>query len=219
MIQRAPDNKKKEMLKAKINGFLIGYFNYLSLGLGAVILLAGLFLLVYPQYQQTTKDNLAAKQLMEKDYQDKSSALAAARKLKQLYQQISDEDKAKINAMIPVGGDNSQLISEIESIVVKNGAVLVSVKIQPEESDSQVKVKTDKDKTEKISSPAGNLGQAPKGVGRIKINIDMASVSYPVLKNIIKTLENNLRLMDVATVSYTAKETKSLLSVYAYYIP
>ncbi len=211
------DNKNSELLKAKINGWLISYFNYLTLALSLVIFAVGLFFLVYPQYQQIAKDSQAAQAAMQKDYEDKYNYLSAIRNLKKAYQQVAAEDKSKIDAMVPPQNDLSDIIPEIESIVLKNGAVLNSIKLKNDDVPNQPRLKAEPGN--KSEPPAGIFSQLPQGVGRINIEIEMASVNYPVLKNIIKTLENNLRLLDVAKITYAVKETKVILNIYAYYLP
>jgi Tfp pilus assembly protein PilO len=211
------NNKRAELLKLKINEFLINYFNYLVLALGIVIFVAGLWLLVYPQYRQISKANEAAKKNLQTEYETKFNYLNSISNLKKSYRLISAEDKSRIAAMVPAGSDVGGLISIIEAIALKNGVVLNSLKIEPDDAKGQTGIRAQAgDNKEPL---AGIFEQLPQGVSRIKIEVNLSSVNYPILKNIIKTLENNLRLLDIAKINYSVGESRVMLNIYSYYLP
>jgi len=211
------ENKKQvERLKNKINVFLLNYFNYLILALGLVILAVGLFVLVYPKYRQIYQANEEAKNNLQVEYEAKHDYLNSIRNLKKSYQLISDEEKAKIAGMVPATSDTSIIITEIESIVVRNSAVLTSIKIEPQNSSARTGLNAEPQ--ENKEPPAGIFNELPQGVVPVKIEVNLSSVNYPILKNIIKTFENNLRLFDVARVDFNPNENKVLLNIYSYYL-
>lgn len=214
---RQLENKPDNLLKQKINTFLINYFNYLTWAIAFIILFVGLFLFVYPQYKQITKDNEAADKNLQAEYEAKYNDLSAIRNLKKLYQTISDADRKKIEAMVPVGNKTSNLIPEIESIILRNGAALDSIKVEADDPRARSKEKLESG--EKQEPVEGIFEQPPQGVNRIKIEVNLSSVNYSVLKNIIKTLEVNLRLLDVAKIDYSVNENKAILTIYTFYLP
>ncbi len=216
--QKKQDEKQKqvEFIKNKINIFLISYFNYLALFLGVILLAAGLFVLAYPKYQQISKANEEAKNNLQIEYETKFNYLNSIRNLKKSYQSISDEDKAKIAGMVPAKRETGVIITEIESIAVRNSAILTSVKIEPEAAAGRTNLRVEP--REDKEPPAGIFNQLPQGVGLIKIEVNLGSVNYPILKNIIKAFENNLRLFDVAKINFNASENTALLNIYSYYL-
>lgn len=211
------ENKKQaEVLKIKINGFLINYFNYLVFYLGIIILAAGLFVLVYPKYQQISKANKEAKNNLQIEYETKFNYLNSIRDLKKSYQSINDDEKAKIASMLPAVRDTGAIITEIESIAVRNSAILTSIKIEPEVASGRVNLKIEP--KENKESLAGIFNELPQGVGKIKIEVRLGSINYPILKNIIKTFENNLRLFDISEISFNDSENEAFLNIYSYYL-
>lgn len=206
------DKKSAAVLKIKTNKFLINHFNYLILALSAIIAVAGLFILVYPKYQQISKTNKEIRKNFLTEYEAKLEYLNSARNLKKLYQSVSDDDKAKIDAMAPKQSDTSSIINEIEAIIASNSAILNSIRIEPVSGDRKVETKENKE-------PApGIFNQPPSGAGLIKIEVKLSSVNYQVLKNIIKTFENNLRLFDLAEINFKVSENQALLNIYSYYL-
>jgi len=210
-------SRRSEMLKSKINLWLINYFNFLVLALGVIIFALGLWLLILPEYSQFVKANEQAKSNLQIELDAKSSYLNSIRNLKKSDQLISPADKEKIAAMVPTGNDASKIITEMEAIVLKNGAVLNSINLDQQGSGHTSVLSSDVGVT--TEPPPGIFEQLPQGVNRIKIDISLGSVSYPILKNIIKTLENNVRLFDIANINFSPTENKAILEIYSYYLP
>lgn len=202
------NKKQAAVLKIKIDRFLIDYFNYLILALGLVILAAGLFILVYPKYQQISKASEEAKNNLQIKYEARLNYLNSIRNLKKSYQSINDGDRDKIAVMAPAASDTSIIITEIEAIAVRNSAIMTSIKIESQSAGGR----------ESKEALAGIFNQLPPGVGLVKIEVNLSSVNYSILKNIIKTFENNLRLFDIAKISFNVSENKALLNIYSYYL-
>jgi len=217
-IDGEKNKKQTELLKIKINGFLMNYFNYLISFLGIIILVAGLFVLVYPKYRQISKANEEAKNNLQIEYETKFNYLNSIRNLQKSYQSINDGDKAKIANMLPTGRDTGVIIKEIESIAVRNSAILTSIKIEPQAASGRTNLRVGAEPSEEKEPPIGIFNELPQGVGLIKIGIDLSSVNYPILKNIIKAFENNLRLFDIARITFKASENTALLDIYSYYL-
>lgn len=210
------NKKQAEALKIKINGFLINYFNYLVFSLGIIILAAGLLILAYPKYKQIFKANEEAKNNLQIEYETKFNYLNSIRNLKKSYESIADGDKTKIAAMVPRASDTSIIITEVESIAVRNSAILTSIKIEPQAASSRANLRVEPKENKEL--PAGIFSQLPQGVGPVKMEVSLSSVNYPILKNIIKAFENNLRLFDIAKIRFNASENQAILNIYSYYL-
>lgn len=211
------EKKVNNLWRQRINNFLINYFGSLALALALIIFAVGLFLYVYPKYQQLIKGNDAAKKQQQAEYKIKFGYLAAVNDLKNSYQSISAADKEKVEAMVPVNGQAIGLISEIEAIALKNGVTLNYVKIA-EDPTGQPGAKIKVESGEKSGAPAGSFNKLPAGVGLTKMEISLSSVNYAVLKNLLKVFESNLRLLDLAEINYDVSGKRVTLTVYAYYL-
>jgi len=210
------ENQPDDLLKGKINGFLISYFSYLVWGLAIIIFVVGLLLFVYPNYRQLDQANRAAKENLLAENDKKADYLNSIINLKKSFKLVKAEEVKKIIAMLPSGSDASGIISEIELIALRNGAILKSVKVNAEADRSAARQKVETE--EKAEPPAGIFEKLPAGVNRLKIEVSFGSINYPVLKNIIKTFENNLRLFDISKIDYDATDNKATLIIYSYYL-
>lgn len=207
------------LLKQRINIFLISYFSYLNLALVLIIFLAGLFLFIYPQYQRMVEGNETAQIGLTAEYEEKYNYLKDIRELKNSYGLISAEARKKIEDMVPAGGEVVGLIPEIELIVLKNGVILDSIKIASGDLGGQAKTKIIAETGKKPELPAGSFERLPEGAGRVKMEIKLSSINYLALKNLLKSLENNLRLLDISKLEYSAPENTAMVTAYAYYLP
>lgn len=210
-------NESDSLLKKKINNFLINYFSYLAWVLFFIIFAAGLFLFIYPQYKELIKSDEAAKQKLQAEYEAKARELKAIRALNSSYQSISEADKKKVSEMVPADGKNVWLIPKIESIILKNGAVLKSIKVE-ENLKTEASAEDRFGLEEKTTAPTGIFEKLPEGVGSVKLELSLSSVNYSVLKNLLKTFETNLQLFDIAKIDYNAGESSVDLVIYSYYL-
>jgi hypothetical protein len=192
------------------------YFNYLIFSFSLIILVVGLLTLVYPRYKQVSQEKEEAKNSLQVEYKTKSDYLDSILNLKSIYQLVNDEEKAKISSMLPATRDTSIIITEIESIAIKNSAILNSIKIEPQSTGSGTSSRTEA--KEGKGSLAGIFNEPPDGVGLVKIEIKLSSVNYQTLKNIIKTFENNLRIFDIAKINFDVNKNEALLNIYSYYL-
>ena len=216
-IIKGKENRETGQLKQKINIFFINYFNYLAPVLGLTIFFIGVFLFIIPQYQKISKTGQAAEDRLSTEYGIKNDYLSKIRNLREIYNSLSENDKKKINQMVPNDGNLIGLIPQVESIIVRNGAILNSIDISS--PDSQSSLNPDPESAGKRQTLAGIFsGKTPAGTRVVKIDAQIESADYQVLKNILKTFEKNVRLFDIGKVTYQAKENKVNLIIYAYYL-
>lgn len=211
---------KANLLKQGANNLLINYFNYLTWLLAVIVFIIGSLLVIYPQYKKITANREETKKKLVSEYESKYSRLNQISVLQKAYLEISEEDRKKIQEMIPADDKATNLIPEIESIISRNGAVLNSIKIEPVEAGAPANAAPGAAAGEKTAASLAGIfsGALPAGVKLIKIEISFDSVSYQVLKNILKSLENNLRLFDIANISYTPQSSSAALIIYSYYL-
>jgi hypothetical protein len=212
-----PTKQSLDALKQHINNFLINYFGYFILVWVLIVLTGGLFIFVYPLYQKTTGGEGAVEQRLQTEYDNQAGYLRKIGDLKKLYKSISEGDRKKIEVMVPANDKIVNLILEIESIILRNGAFLDSIKLESAGVKSQAGANLNPGENSGLLAGAF-AGQLPDGVGSVKIEVNLSSANYYVLKNIIRALENNLRLLDIAEVNYGAADDEASLTIYAYYL-
>src|SRR3990167_8196250 len=129
---------------------------------------------------------------------DNSKALENERdKLTAKYNAISVDDLAKLQKLLPDNIDNIRLILEIEKVASPYGMVLKDVKYDAIEKDTP--------KNAAVSQGGVQGGrtvltpQKDYGVWNLSFSV---SSTYNNFLNFTKDLENNLRIVDISSVSF-----------------
>ncbi|MFH1233180.1 MAG: hypothetical protein V1649_00825 [Patescibacteria group bacterium] len=211
-----PQSKVEQviLLKQKLNVFLIRYYNWLVILTAILIIAFGYFLLIQPKYREINSSKKPDSQNQTKQpYLKKQAEMTKFIELEQAYNKISKIDKEKIDASLPVKPDVEGLIAEIESIVLKNGLILTSLSIQQteEKKSNSIAEIVSKGKPESKSS------DLPEEVKLVKISLSVAGADYISFKNLLKTIENNTRLMDVKNIKYNGDNSGVSLDLIVYY--
>ncbi|NCU28439.1 MAG: hypothetical protein EOM85_02095 [Candidatus Moranbacteria bacterium] len=124
------------------------------------------------------------------------------------YKQISSEDKDRLSHLLPSTINNIELILEIEKIANIHGMPISDIKF-----DSNVGVKTNSaDNTGntsasgKISAESDPSSYLPYGIFPVAFTIEG---KYETFIEFLKDLENNLRIVDIKSVSFNVPEYSS----------
>ena len=153
------------------------------------------FLLVNPLYRGAGGiSELRAQIVSYNEALDNSKALEAERdKLTQKYNSIDPNNLAKLTKLLPDSVDNIRLILEIEQIAIPYGMALKDIKY-------------DANPTAKNAAPgvvAGRTVGPNQNYGIWNLQFSTEG-SYNNFLSFLKDLENNLRIVDVATVDFAS---------------
>jgi len=192
--------KPEDRLKQQLNVVLIKHFRLMTFLLVMIIFIGGYFLIIQPKYNQIVKDSKLKTDELENKYSTRQKYLTQLIHLRVAYKQIDQTDKDKIEAMLPDTPQTEELISEIEVITQKNGLTLAALSVEPEEFSGETS-----------SDPLS-------AVAKVKITMDVIGTDYFALNNLLRTIENNLRLIDVTSVNYLTQDKKTSLVMQAYYV-
>ncbi|MEK7203241.1 MAG: type 4a pilus biogenesis protein PilO [Patescibacteria group bacterium] len=201
------DDKVKQNFfsQQNLNVFFIKYYNWVVYLTAVLIVAVGYFLLIQPKYQEINNNQLAIQKQVEQPFSGNKNKLAEFIKTEKAYNEIKQIDKEKIQAILPDKADVEKLIVEIESIVLKNGLILTSLSTQ---STEEKKIKSSAP-INNSNKPESKLISSPESVASVKISLTVAGADYVGFKNLLKTIENNIRLMDIKNIKYNYNVEKS----------
>lgn len=194
----------------KLHDLLIANFKSAVILIFIVILAGGYFLLLQPKFAVIKKEESAIKG-KEAEISSLNNKIKQLEKMKNSYEEIDKIDLDKIDGILPDAPGKDKLLSEMENLILKNGLLLTALQIE------EVK------ETKKIANSEGEESGSEKkdkltNVGKIKINLDLTGTNYDSLKKILKAIENNLRLLDIAKIQFNPESSKTSLEVFAYYL-
>lgn len=165
------------------------------------VLAAGYYFLLLTKY----KEIYSGAQIVQAqaDYESKSKYLAELRGVFKLYEGIKPADKDKINKIVDNTNDRAELMNEFNFIITSNFASAI-VDPQPTDANFRLDAISDNKKT----------GDLRRKIMRSSINI--TGVSYESLMKMIRTMETNLRIMDISRIEYYPQREAALLEVLTY---
>lgn len=168
-------------------------FKYLN-SIIIISLAIGVFMMfTHPFYNGITE--LQAKAAAYDEALNNSKALENERdKLTAKYNTVSGDNLSKIKKLLPDSVDNIRLILEIEKLALPYGMALRDVQYSTVKSDVA---------EGGISNTVARGDTNNRGYGAWELEFSVTG-SYNNLVNFTKSLENNLRIVDISSLQFTA---------------
>ena len=146
---------------------------------------------------------LRAEEQVYDDALDRSKELISLRDaLLSRYNAIPSDDLKKINSLIPDAVDSVRLIIEINAIAARHGLTLLDTavgQVDAGASDSR--------------SVPGRLGPESSSYGTASLSFEVVA-RYETFRSFIADLERNLRLIDIATITFGESSVGTGLTTY-----
>ncbi len=119
---------------------------------------------------------------MKKEY------LKNLNELKIVYNNLSDEEKNKLEQILPLKKDFPNLFVHFENLVQQNGFQLGGIDFKEENFTERIKA--------------------------LNINLGLKGGNYQLLKSFLKNLEEDIKMIDVGSVSFTKEGYSLTLKTY-----
>lgn len=203
------ETNKKAMLE-RTNLFLVKYFKYLNSVLIVLILVGGYFFIIREKIDEIENEEKSVKEEIEREYSEKERYLRDFLILKDIFEGIKPADKEKIKKVLPVGFSSENLLSKLEDMISKNGFILNSLEIKTASNKTSVR-----SAGEVMSEQKSDL---PVEIGKMEVAMEIIGTDYVGLKSLLKSIENNLELMDVSKLSFSPGGNKTSLEISVYYL-
>jgi hypothetical protein len=174
------------------------------------VTVAGFFTLTSPYYEDALlkKEQVAS----YNEALSNSKALESERdKLTLKYNSFDTEDLSKLHKLLPDNVDNIRLILEIEKIASPYGMILKDVKYDAVNKEDNAVAAEGTVKNTKVAS------SKDYGVWNLEFS---TQGTYNNFVNLVKNLENNLRVVDISSIQFSSNAdsglSPSLSEVYKY---
>ncbi|MFH0951477.1 MAG: hypothetical protein V1765_03330 [bacterium] len=187
-----------------VNIYSYKFFNIIILILVLVIFVCFYFFLLEPKYSAILSNDELNKKRQE--FTDQSYYLIELRQLKAVYNNIESVDRDKINAIVNNTNEKEDLFQEMQYLAVRENLTLDSLDVMP------------LDRSYKLENLAGNIKRSPlfESVQVVKTAVVLSNVSYEGLIRAVKTIELNLRIMDINRVEYDPLNRKATIEFLTY---
>lgn len=196
--------KKTELVPEEFKFALYNYFWIVNLLVIIAIFSVGFLFFLMPKYIEIS-NGAQAKQLNE-ELESNSKYFQELKAIGKMYEAVNRKDIDRINKIVNYTNEKASLISEFNAITNKYGASVIP----------EIQVMEPAFSPEALSSNkrSGELWKAKKIT---KTRLTITNVSYNNLINVIKIMENNLRIMDIVKVDYNPQDNgTAILEVLTY---
>jgi hypothetical protein len=209
-----------------INGYLIDYFSFIIIYVVLVMFVIGYFYLLNPKYKNIIKNNELHQSYKKKEISQLIGAIGNYQNYKNVYDAISDNEKAKINNFLPNKDDSEELLIYIRNMLTRGGYKLVSLEVGPfvgkkSGTNGAVGVVANGSSIKKMgTNPGKPTAQATSTseLGEIDISLIVGGLNYPTLKNFFYFIEKDARFFDIEHVDFSLSEGVVDLRLKAYYL-
>ena len=204
MVQEKKSSEKQAGKSKKINILIIiaRYFNIIIVLLVIFVLLIGLLYVIRPKYISVTRGIEKSNKDKAEQKENMDTYLKRLKNYENQYNQISDEDRERINLMLPNYGLSEVLFSDMESLIKRRGLLLSSVSIKTEDDDNP----------NKKAKPGLRTG-----IKTVEVSLSINNVSYSNMKDLLATIEHNLHSIDIRTISYDPGARQFVIDMDVYY--
>ncbi len=195
-------SEKEQKTQSGLIKVITKNFNWIILFIFFIILIFGFLLLILPKYSEIIAEAKAndIKNNQEQLERNKKE-LKSLENLINSYNSIKSSYVEKINQIIPKAEIKEKILTQINSLVFYNGLLLKSISISPVQDISQKK-------TSKESEG--------KEISKYEVSLEVSGVNYENFKNILRVFENNLRLMDVQSISFSNDKDVAKIVLHTY---
>lgn len=181
---------KKRKQKNDLNLFLNDYYNLIVLFVLILILALSYFLFLGPKLKSTTAIMRDSIESQKKLFHEQERKLRDLQTIKKIYDEITPADLNKFNNVLPDAYIKERLFGELEEIIVRQGFLLNSISLTGGEENLATGVPMPA-----MVSDSGE--EALVNVGQISISLEISAIDYTGLKQLLKILEANSRLLDL----------------------
>ena len=190
--------------------FYIKNFKTFVLLLFIILLVPGYFLFINPErtaYQ--ANKNLFISQ--ESELEQKKSQLSELKKNLMSYEGIDEADLDKVKEILPYGPSEADLYVNISSLVEAAGVKLDNLGIETNAGKEVSANDSTLLKDQKAAMASGQIKAA-------SINLSVSEINYTKVKRIFDLIENNVRLFDIKSFSFSPSEGLLSLTMNSYYL-
>ena len=203
------DNKKNFN---NLNNWLNKYFSLLVIIILILFILAAYFIILAPRFKdikQNLDTNIKNEEVL---YSVSQKKLYTLEDIVKVYKNIKPGDLQKFNTVLPSSYVPERLYGELEEIVSNGGWLVNSIKF-----DNLKGTKNNIRNREKAASTILTKLKSYPGLSEYQITMKVSSIDYGGLKNLLYSLEDNLRLIDVTNLTFSPGEKTAVITLRTYY--
>lgn len=197
--------------------FFINHYR-LFIALICILIMVGSVLLFFlPQYRAALAEFNNNNQLAQAELIKKQKYQANLVQLRTFYDNIDQNTRSKVTDILPAQLNKENLLAEIEAICLANNLLIKSSDVIVAETATPSTDNTT-DNNESASSSSSTVPTLTSQLRSAVIKLELSGRDYINFKKLLKTIENNLHLMDIERLEYLPGKNQIVLEIRIYYL-
>jgi len=190
-IAQAEEEKKKRQKPP--SALWVRYYKTLLVFMIIAMAVIGWFVVLGPMYGDYQVLDVQAKQ---EEYNQYRSVLTRFEKIMADWESVSEEDKRRLDYFLPEGKDVPGIVAMLDTMAAQSGFAVTKVSLS--HTEQPIEKKPD--------------------LFPILISMSIDGGTYQNLKQFVEKIENNLRVLDVESLSFQAGKGIYVLNISTYYL-
>lgn len=208
---------EETVAKQRWQEFFINHYR-LFIALICILIMVGSVLLFFlPQYRAALAEFNNNNQLVQEELAKKQKYQADLVQLRAFYDNIDQNTRSKVTDILPAQLDKENLLAEIEAICLANNLLIKSSDVIVAETATPSTDNTT-DNNESASSSSSTVPTLTSQLRSAVIKLELSGRDYINFKKLLKTIENNLHLMDIERLEYLPGKNQIVLEIRIYYL-
>lgn len=182
------------------------FIEILILPIAMISIIAALLWFIYPTYgeiKNLTQEIEAKEDTLEK----KQKLIIDIEKLVNQYEDIEGRVN-KVFYALPNEAEISNVLVQLEALASENGMIFESSNFSKEQQIAQKKTTSENNVASSSDSKTAIQQNIIEQIKSISVDISLIG-SYENFKNYLKSLENNIRIMDITSISFSSSSNSS----------
>lgn len=188
--------------------FLVKYFRFTLMGLVIILLFFSFYFLLLPKYKEIREEGGLDYEAKVKTLEAKKNELEQLKDLQKELAKISKGEMEKLEKILPSSQALPDIFLQMENLAKESGLKVTRVSISEGEGEvsgsengGSEAAKESKKKNKTTTTQMSNIGNVS-----VSLSVE-GSGSYESLKVFLDNIEDNLRIVDVNSLSYSPSVT------------
>lgn len=202
--------------KTVVINIITQYFRYVVILVIIIVVALGYFFVLGPKYTILKEMGILNYGAKVQELDSKKQDLEKLRELKETYSQLNKAQIENLELILPSQEDIPSLFSQFESLALANGLVLNNISITKAEA---APAETEKEGQLGLGGEETTPAETTQGVLTLNVALSFqVGGGYDNLKNFLDILENNMRIVDLTSLSYTPETEAYSINLKTYYL-
>ncbi len=180
-----------------------------------LVIILAFFIFINPKYKEARSIGVLDLEAKKKELAAKSNELSELKELENDYQGLNQAQLKEVEKILPRGVDFANLVGQIEALARDSNLTLDNISV----TEGGVWGQTGESPADETETSSKKTTGASSDIYLLNVSVNFSGGgTYEHFKLFLDNLENNLRILDLSSVSFTPDTQSYTLNLKTYYL-